>query len=83
MGSDTQLLTPPYPLPDPVSPQPLVAAGTGALVGLLVAGGVVVVVLVGARRRTKSLRARLSPPHQRAPGAKLGPRAAAAALRCD
>ncbi len=54
VGADTQLLTPPYSLPDPVSPQPLIAAGTGALVGLLVAGGVVVVVLVGARRRTKS-----------------------------
>ena len=54
VGLDTQLLTPPYSLPDPVSPQPLIAAGTGALVGLLVAGGVVVVVLVGARRRTKS-----------------------------
>jgi capsular polysaccharide biosynthesis protein len=53
VGPNTQLLTPPYSLPDPVSPQPLVAAGTGALVGLLVAGGVVVVVVVGARRRTK------------------------------
>jgi uncharacterized protein involved in exopolysaccharide biosynthesis len=54
IGPDTQLLTPPYSLPDPVSPQPLVAAGTGALVGLLVAGGLVVVVVMGARRRTKS-----------------------------
>ncbi|MGH3881935.1 MAG: hypothetical protein ACRDSG_18495 [Pseudonocardiaceae bacterium] len=48
-GPNAQLLTAPYVLPDPVSPQPLIAAGTGALVGLLVAGGVVA---VGARRRT-------------------------------
>ncbi|MDQ4092500.1 MAG: hypothetical protein M3143_03515 [Actinomycetota bacterium] len=49
-GPNAQLLTQPYVLPDPVSPQPLIAAGTGALVGLLVAGGVVA---VGARRRTR------------------------------
>lgn len=49
-GPNAQLLTPPYVLPDPVRPQPLIAAGTGALVGLLVAGGVVA---VGARRRTR------------------------------
>jgi hypothetical protein len=49
-GPNAQLLTPPYVLPDPVSPQPLIAAGTGALVGLLVAGGVVA---MGARRRTR------------------------------
>ncbi|MDQ4091946.1 MAG: hypothetical protein M3143_00525 [Actinomycetota bacterium] len=49
VGPDAQLLTPPYPLPEPVNPQPLVAAGTGALVGLLIAGGIVV---VGAMRRT-------------------------------
>ncbi|MGH3802223.1 MAG: hypothetical protein ACRDTD_19215, partial [Pseudonocardiaceae bacterium] len=49
-GPNAQLLTAPYVLPDPVSPQPLIAAGTGALVGLLVAGGVVA---VGARRRTR------------------------------
>jgi hypothetical protein len=49
-GPNAQLLTPPYVLPDPVKPQPLIAAGTGALVGLLVAG---VVVAVGARRRTR------------------------------
>ncbi len=49
-GPDAQLLTPPYSLPDPVSPQPLIAAGTGALVGLLMAGGVVA---VDARRRTR------------------------------
>ncbi|MDQ4094422.1 MAG: hypothetical protein M3143_13845 [Actinomycetota bacterium] len=52
VGPDSQLLTPPYFLPDPVSPQPLIAAATGALVGLLVAGGVVLIVVVGARRRT-------------------------------
>lgn len=49
-GPDAQLLTPPYSLPDAVFPQPLIAAGTGALVGLIVAGGVVA---VGARRRTR------------------------------
>jgi uncharacterized protein involved in exopolysaccharide biosynthesis len=37
-------------LPGPVSPQPLIAAGTGALVGLLIAGGAMA---VGAGRRTK------------------------------
>ena len=50
VGSNAQLLTPPYSLPDPVSPQPLIAAGTGALVGLLVAGGMAA---VGAGRWTK------------------------------
>jgi uncharacterized protein involved in exopolysaccharide biosynthesis len=49
-GPDAQLLTPPYSLPDPVFPQPLVAAGTGALVGVIVAGAVVA---VNARRRTR------------------------------
>ncbi|HEY6422105.1 MAG TPA: hypothetical protein VIY28_02410 [Pseudonocardiaceae bacterium] len=48
-GPNAQLLTPPYVLPDPVSPQPLITAGTGALVGLLVAGGAVA---MAARRRT-------------------------------
>jgi capsular polysaccharide biosynthesis protein len=38
-----QPLTPPYPLPDLVSPQPLISAGTGALVGLLIAGGMAAV----------------------------------------
>jgi capsular polysaccharide biosynthesis protein len=38
-GPQAQLLTPPYPLPDPVFPQPLIAGGTGALVGVVVAGG--------------------------------------------
>jgi uncharacterized protein involved in exopolysaccharide biosynthesis len=49
-GPDAQLLTPPYSLPDPVFPQPLIAAGTGALVGLIVAG---VVVAMSVRRRTR------------------------------
>jgi uncharacterized protein involved in exopolysaccharide biosynthesis len=49
-GTNTQLLTAPYALSDPVSPQPLIAAGTGALVGLIVAAGVVA---VAARRRTR------------------------------
>ncbi len=48
-GPDVQLLTPPYSLPDAVFPQPLIAAGTGALVGLIVAGGAVAVELL--RRR--------------------------------
>ncbi|MGH3754943.1 MAG: hypothetical protein ACRDRP_20045 [Pseudonocardiaceae bacterium] len=50
-GPNAQLLTAPYVLADPVSPQPLIAAGTGALVGLIVAGGVVA---VAARRRVRS-----------------------------
>lgn len=37
-GLNAQLLTPPYSLPDPVSPRPLLAAGIGALVGMVVAG---------------------------------------------
>ncbi|MFY9807629.1 MAG: hypothetical protein WCC38_07480 [Pseudonocardiaceae bacterium] len=49
-GPDAQLLTPPYSMPDVVFPQPLLAAGTGALVGLIVAGGVVA---MGARRRIR------------------------------
>ncbi len=49
-GPNAQLLTAPYVLPEPVSPQPLIAAGTGALVGLLVASAIVA---VGARRRTR------------------------------
>ena len=49
-GPDAQLLTPPYSLPDAVFPQPLIAAGTGALVGLIVAG---VVVAVNVRRRSR------------------------------
>jgi uncharacterized protein involved in exopolysaccharide biosynthesis len=49
-GPDAQLLTPPYSLPDPVFPQPLIAAGTGALVGVIVAGAVVA---ISVRRRTR------------------------------
>jgi len=49
-GPDAQLLTPPYSLPDPVFPQPLIAAGTGALVGVIVAG---VLVAMSVRRRTR------------------------------
>jgi uncharacterized protein involved in exopolysaccharide biosynthesis len=49
-GPPVQLLTPPYSLPDPVFPQPLIAAGTGTLIGLVVAG---VLVAVDARRRTR------------------------------
>jgi uncharacterized protein involved in exopolysaccharide biosynthesis len=49
-GPPVQLLTPPYSLPDVVFPQPLIAAGTGALVGVLVAGAVVA---LGVRRQTR------------------------------
>ncbi len=49
-GPDAQLLTPPYSLPDVVFPQPLIAAGTGALIGLIVAGGMLA---VAVRRRTR------------------------------
>lgn len=49
-GPNAQLLTPPYSLPDPVFPQPLIAAGTGALVGVLVAGAMAA---VSARRRMR------------------------------
>ncbi len=48
-GPNAQLLTAPYSLPDPVFPQPLISASTGALVGLIVASGVVA---VRARRRS-------------------------------
>lgn len=53
VGPDVQLLMPPYSLLNPVSPQPLIAAGTGALVGLLVAGVIVVAVVMGTQRRAK------------------------------
>jgi hypothetical protein len=46
-GPPAQLLTPPYSLPDPVSPRPPVAIGIGALVGAVVAGAMLT---VGARR---------------------------------
>jgi uncharacterized protein involved in exopolysaccharide biosynthesis len=49
-GPPVQLFTPPYSLPDVVFPQPLIAAGTGALVGVLVAGAVVA---WGVRRQTR------------------------------
>jgi uncharacterized protein involved in exopolysaccharide biosynthesis len=49
-GPNAQLLTPPYSMPDAVSPQPLIAAGTGALIGMIVAGGVVA---LGTWRRTR------------------------------
>lgn len=49
-GPKGQLLTPPYVLPDPVSPRPLFAAVTGLLVGLLVAAGAVA---LAARRWVK------------------------------
>ncbi|MGH3671131.1 MAG: hypothetical protein ACRDSH_10920 [Pseudonocardiaceae bacterium] len=49
-GPNAQPLTQPYPLPDPVFPQPLIAAGIGALVGTIPAGAVVAPT---ALRRTK------------------------------
>ncbi|MGH3826436.1 MAG: hypothetical protein ACRDQX_04575, partial [Pseudonocardiaceae bacterium] len=51
-GLYAQLLTPPYSVPDPVSPRPLLAAGIGALVGMLVAGAVLA---RGAPRWTNDL----------------------------
>ncbi|MFN2478883.1 MAG: hypothetical protein ABR615_06890, partial [Pseudonocardiaceae bacterium] len=50
-GPGAQILTPPYSLPEPVFPQPLIAAGTGALLGVIVAG---VAVGVEARRQALS-----------------------------
>jgi len=47
VGPAAQVLTPPYSLPDPVSPQPLIATGIGALVGTIVAA---TMLAVGARR---------------------------------
>ncbi len=49
-GSQVKIVVPPYSVADAVSPQPLLAASTGALVGLVVAGGVV---LWQARRWTR------------------------------
>jgi uncharacterized protein involved in exopolysaccharide biosynthesis len=46
-GPPAQVLTPPYSLPDPVSPRPPIATGIGALVGAVVAG---VMLTIGARR---------------------------------
>jgi hypothetical protein len=53
VGPVAQVLTPPYSLPDPVYPRPLTAAGTGALVGLVVAGGMLG---IGASRASSSRR---------------------------
>ncbi|HET9257642.1 MAG TPA: hypothetical protein VFO16_20905 [Pseudonocardiaceae bacterium] len=50
-GPEAQLLTPPYALPDPVYPRPLIAAGIGALAGVIPAG--VVIALTALRRTTK------------------------------
>lgn len=55
-GPNAQILTPPYSMPDPVFPQPLVAAGIGALVGMIVAGAV-----LGASARRQALGSRRSP----------------------
>jgi hypothetical protein len=49
-GPNAQPLTQPYALPDPVFPQPLIAAGIGALVGAIPAGALVALT---ALRRTK------------------------------
>lgn len=49
-GPNALPLTQPYALPDPVSPQPLIAAGIGALVATIPAGAVVALT---AQRRTK------------------------------
>lgn len=57
-GPDAQLLTPPYALPDPVSPQPLVATGIGALVGAIPASAVVA---LAVRRRTTPGQPRRTP----------------------
>jgi uncharacterized protein involved in exopolysaccharide biosynthesis len=40
-GSDVQLLTLPYSLPDPVSPQPSTTIGIGALIGAIFAAAVI------------------------------------------
>ncbi|MDQ2789840.1 MAG: hypothetical protein M3Y73_09070 [Actinomycetota bacterium] len=55
-GTNAQILTPPYSLPDTVFPQPLIAAGTGGLVGVIVAG-----VLLGLDTRRQALGSRRSP----------------------
>jgi uncharacterized protein involved in exopolysaccharide biosynthesis len=49
-GAQVKVVVPPYTAMDPVSPQPLLGLATGALVGLVVAGGVV---LWQARRWTR------------------------------
>ena len=50
-GAQVKVVVAPYSAPDPVSPQPLLAAAAGALVGLLVAG---TLILVQARRWTRA-----------------------------
>lgn len=50
-ASPAQVLTPPYPLPDPTVPRWLVAAGIGALAGLVVAGLILATGLARAQRR--------------------------------
>lgn len=50
-GPTAQLLTPAYHVPDPVSPRPLFAGGAGALIGLIVAAGAVLLV---ARRWSRN-----------------------------
>jgi uncharacterized protein involved in exopolysaccharide biosynthesis len=49
-GAQVKVVVAPYSAPDPVRPQPLLAGAAGALIGLLVAG---TVVLVQARRWTR------------------------------
>jgi uncharacterized protein involved in exopolysaccharide biosynthesis len=49
-GAQVKVVVAPYSAPEPVSPQPLLGAAAGALVGVLVAG---TVVLVQARRWTR------------------------------
>ncbi|MGH3696156.1 MAG: hypothetical protein ACRDRX_19545 [Pseudonocardiaceae bacterium] len=48
-GSAAQVLTPPYVLPEPTIPRWLTSAGLGTLVGLIVAG---VMLIIGALRAT-------------------------------
>ena len=50
-GPAAQILTPPYSLPDPVSPRPPIATGIGALVGAVVAGAMLT---IGVRRAATS-----------------------------
>ena len=54
VGPVAQVLTPPYPLPDPVNPRPLTAVGIGALVGLVVAGGMLAIAARGVSSGRKS-----------------------------
>ncbi|MCA1693357.1 MAG: hypothetical protein LC749_00750 [Actinobacteria bacterium] len=54
-GPHAQLLTPPYSLPDPMFPQPLITAGTGAMAGLIMAGAVVAVGVWRRRGRERPM----------------------------